>query len=256
MVWIVQELNGWAQGRCRNNHRLIRVVIMDARVNLSTKRLVVRWRDGVAPPPVLSVLARLGYRAHLEDHEEVGEDRVFAALVKALAVAGFAAGNVMLLSVSVWAGVDGPTRDLFHWLSATIAFPAVAYSGRVFFLSAWNVVRHGRANMDVPISVGVILACGLSLYDTIHAREHAYFDAAIMLLFFLLIGRTLDHMMREKARGGVRGLTRLVPRTARVPKSILFEVRRGTRTLGTTFGRLRSRRPCRVALPGSVPRPY
>jgi P-type Cu2+ transporter len=187
-----------------------------ARVNLSTKRLSVRWKEGKPPPPVLSALATLGYRAHLEDFEEDGQDKTFPSLVKALAVAGFAAGNVMLLSVSIWSGVEGSTRDVFHWISAGITFPAVVYSGRVFFSSAWNAIRHGRTNMDVPISVGVILACGLSLHDTINAREHAYFDAAIMLLFFLLIGRTLDHMVREKARGTVRGLARLVPRGARV----------------------------------------
>ena len=68
--------------------------------------------------------------------------------------------------------------------------------------------------MDVPISLGVLLAFGMSVYETVHHGPHAYFDAAISLLFFLLIGRTLDHMMRERARLAVRGLVRLAARGA------------------------------------------
>ncbi|MEK9725276.1 MAG: hypothetical protein VW405_17590 [Rhodospirillaceae bacterium] len=119
-------------------------------------------------------------------------------------VAGqFAAANVMLLSVSIWAGafsdMEPATRDLFHWISATIALPAVAFAGRPFFRSAIDALRHGRMNMDVPISLAVLLAAGISLHQTVLGREHAYFDASISLLFFLLVGRYLDHQARATA---------------------------------------------------------
>lgn len=186
-----------------------------ARVNLSTKRVSVRWR-GEGLPPLVQTLARLGYPSHLADDAEAGKDDVLAELIRAVAVSGFAAGNIMLLSVSVWSGAEGATRDLFHWISALIALPALIFAGRIYYRSAWGALRHGRMNMDVPIAIGITMAYGLSLYETIHSGPHAYFDAAVTLLFFLLIGRTLDHVMRERARTAVVGLARLQPRGALV----------------------------------------
>ncbi|TIL22902.1 MAG: cadmium-translocating P-type ATPase [Mesorhizobium sp.] len=189
--------------------------VESARVNLSTKRVSVRWRGDEVPPFVVA-LGRLGYQAHLFPSEVGDKDRTLSDLIRAVAVAGFAAGNIMLLSVSVWSGAEGATRDLFHWVSALIAIPALAFAGGIFFRSAWNALRHGRMNMDVPIAVGVSLAYAMSLYETINHGDHAYFDASVSLLFFLLIGRTLDHFMRERARTAVKGLSQLAARGAMV----------------------------------------
>jgi Cu2+-exporting ATPase len=179
-----------------------------ARVNLSSKRAAVTWHSP-APPPLGAALDALGFVAHLPAGDARSGDDEQARLVRALAVAGFAAMNIMGLSVAVWSGASESTRDLFHWISAAIALPALAYSGRIFFVSAWRALRHGRTNMDVPIAIGVVLAFAMSLYDTIAGAEHAYFDASVSLLFFLLIGRTLDHAMRERARAAVTGLQKL-----------------------------------------------
>jgi len=189
--------------------------VTHARVNLSTRRVSVKW-SGADVPPLIEALDRLGYAAHLFDAGESDGDPQLAWLLRALAVAGFSAMNIMLLSVSVWSGAEPGTRQAFHWISAALALPALVYSGQVFFGSAWNALRHGRSNMDVPISVGVLLAFGMSVYDTYQNGRHAYFDAATSLLFFLLIGRVLDHMMRERARQAVSGLVRLAPRGAAV----------------------------------------
>ena len=190
--------------------------VKSARVNLSKRRVRVVFDPELGPPKALAPAIRAsGYHTYVLDPsvDEDG-DPGLRELVKALAVAGFAAGNIMLFSVSVWSGANEATRDLFHWISAVIALPAIAYAGQPFFRSAWRAVRVGRTNMDVPITIGVILATALSLYETINSGRHAYFDASATLLFFLLAGRTLDYLMRERARSAITNLVRIAPRGA------------------------------------------
>ncbi len=187
------------------------VRIKTARVNFTEKRVHLAHTADAEMPDLLGAFTSLGFEAHPigEGPKDVdGEAAGSRELVRAVAVSGFAMMNIMLLSVSVWSGAAGVTRDLFHWLSALIALPTIAYAGRPFFRSAWRAVRHGHTNMDVPISIGVTLATALSLYETATHGAHAYFDSAVMLLFFLLCGRWLDSVMRDRARGGVTALLR------------------------------------------------
>ena len=180
--------------------------IAAARVNFTAKQLQISHDPALTAPALLKALASLGFEASPLGDALAGPDGEARQLVKALAVAGFAAMNIMLLSVSVWSGAGGLTRDLFHWLSALIALPTVAYAGQPFFRSTWNALKAGHTNMDVPISIGVTLATALSLFETITHGTHAYFDSAVMLLFFLLAGRWLDAVMRDRARDGVSAL--------------------------------------------------
>ncbi len=192
-----------------------------ARLNLSTGRLSLVWRGAAfAPRMVMQALTEAGYRAAPFDPAAIESDHDTEGrfLLRSLGVAGFAMANVMLLSVSVWAGgADmGPgTRGLMHWASALIAIPAALYAARPFFYSAWNALRNMHANMDVPISLAVILALSMSVYEFFAGGEHTYFDAAVMLLFFLLIGRYLDHRLRWRARAAARDLLAMQATTAR-----------------------------------------
>jgi P-type Cu2+ transporter len=181
--------------------------VIDARLNFTQRRLAVEWRDNeIGAADIIQALERIGYQAHpfAPERVEADDSRQAKWLLKCLAVAGFAAMNVMLLSISVWSGnvsdMTTVTRDLFHWLSALIALPAAAYAGQPFFQNAWRALRTRQLNMDVPITVGVTLALGLSLYETATHSVHAYFDSALMLLFFLLCGRYLDLAMRRKTK--------------------------------------------------------
>ncbi|MCA2374280.1 cadmium-translocating P-type ATPase [Agrobacterium genomosp. 3 str. CIP 111-78] len=192
-----------------------------ARVNLSSKRVAVVWKeevDGVRTDPadIARAILSTGYHTHLFASGQDASDALRSQLIRAVALCGFASANIMLLSVSVWSGADAATRDMFHWISAMIAAPALIYGGRFFYQSAWNALKHGRTNMDVPIALAITLSYAVSLWETIHHGEHAWFDATVSLLFFLLIGRTLDHIMRDKARSAIAGLARLSPRGATV----------------------------------------
>ena len=203
-----------------------------ARANLTQGRVRIRWRDTDADAPLtgrpdgpddgqragdrfIAALCNAGYDASVLAPEYLpvrtaAEER---DMVRCMAVAGFAAANVMLLSLSIWAGhsegMAAETRSLFHWFSALIALPALAYAGRPFFRSALKVLRKGRTNMDVPISLAVTLAAGVSLWETVRGGPHAYFDSAIALLFFLLIGRFLDRRARRQAQSAAARLIAL-----------------------------------------------
>jgi Cu2+-exporting ATPase len=196
-----------------------------ARANLTTRRVSV-----VVDPAFNSLvdlttaLERAGFpSALLADDAETEQKARVSELVPRVGVAGFAAANIMLFSVSVWSGqasdMDSSVRELFHWLSALIALPAVGYAGQPFFRSALAALKSGRLNMDVPISLGVLLATGMSLFQTMRNSDQIYFDAAVTLLFFLLIGRALDERMRTKARGAAENLLGLRAKNATLIES-------------------------------------
>ncbi len=191
--------------------------IAAARANFSAKRVAISHDPAIGEDALIEALRELGFEAQPVAENPLGiEAEERKRLTRALGVAGFGMMNVMLLSVSIWSGADGATRDLFHWLSALIAMPVIAYSGRPFFASAWMALSHKRTNMDVPISIGVILATCLSLYETIAGGGHAYFESAVMLLFFLLAGRALDAEMRTRTRAGIGALLGRMGKSASV----------------------------------------
>jgi P-type Cu2+ transporter len=191
--------------------------VSTARLNLSTGRLALGLEGAaVDPGRIISALERLGYPATPYDPGAamVQRDREGRKLILALGVAGFGAMNAMMFSVPIWAGLFGQelgpaTRTMMMWMSAAVGAPCAIYAGMTFFKSAWRSLRAGRANMDVPISVGVILTLAISFSETILNGRDAYFDAAVSLLFLLLIGRWLDHVLRARARSAAGDLLAL-----------------------------------------------
>lgn len=181
-----------------------------ARLNLSTGKMQVAWRGTLAPRKVIEAVTGLGYGAAAFEggKADLAASREERGLLVAMAVAGLATANVMFLSEPVWFGedIDLSTITMFRWLAALVAVPAALFSGWTFFASALKSVQHRRLNMDVPISLAVLLSLALSLLATAACGEHTYFDAAVMLLFFLLIGRFLDARLRRRAYAAANAL--------------------------------------------------
>ena len=194
-----------------------------ARLNLSTGKLAVALKGaGADPARIIAALEDMGYEARLFDPAVIQDehDKEGRRLLLALGVAGFGTLNVMMFTVPVWAGLFGQelqpsTRAVMYWFAALVATPCALYAGTPFFTSAWTSLRRGRANMDVPITIGVLLTLAMSFYEIIRGGGHAYFDAAVTLIFLLLIGRYLDHQLRARARSAARDLLALQASVAR-----------------------------------------
>lgn len=188
--------------------------IEKARLNFSTGRLAMSWDgDKTRANDFVALVEKLGYGVKPYDPKTEADEtqRQERFLLLCLGVAGFAMGNIMLISVGLWsANADGSmemaTRELFHWISALIAIPAILFSGRPFFRSAGKALKAGHTNMDVPISLALVLATSMSIWETLKHGEHVYFDSAVMLMFFLLIGRYLDFRARKNARSSATDL--------------------------------------------------
>lgn len=195
--------------------------ILHARLNMSTRRLVIRWKGQKKHgSDYTNLIRKMGYRVTAFDPETLkNEDsREQKNLLLAMAVAGFASGNIMLISAALWSEsqeiMGVATRDFLHLISALIATPAVLYSGRIFFKSAWVAIKNKRSNMDLPISIAIILTLLVSIFEWVTSSEHTYFDSAAMLVFFLLIGRYLDVKSKNKARSAATNMLRMINNSA------------------------------------------
>ncbi len=180
--------------------------IETARVNFSNHRLYLVWNGPQEKVETyIKRVQNLGFGAYpFSPDEEVELKKAQQKrILLALAVAGFAMGNVMLISIALWiTDIDTMgegTRQLLQWLSALIALPAIFFSGQLFFQSAYKALSHSKTNMDVPISVALILTTAISLWGMFNHQEHIYFDSALMLMFFLLVGRYLDMRAQGQA---------------------------------------------------------
>ncbi len=186
-------------------------------INYTTRRARVRWDQRVTRlSALLEAIAAIGYRAYPYDvsrSEELARKERKTALWR-LFVAGFGMMQVMMYAIPVYLADGDMTADiaqLMRWASLILTTPVMLYSAAPFFVSAWRDMRLSRLGMDVPVALGIGAAFAASLWATLTASGEVYFDSVTMFVFFLLSGRYLEMMARQKAARSVESLARAIP---------------------------------------------
>lgn len=186
-------------------------------INYASRRARVRWDETrIKLSDVLRAVAAIGYRAYPYDaakNEEISRKERRGALWR-LWVAGFGMMQVMMYAYPVYIADGDMTSDiesLMRWASLILTMPVVFYSSAPFFKNAWRDMKVRRVGMDVPVALGVGAAFAASCWATLIQAGEVYFDSVTMFVFFLLGGRYLEMVARQKALSVTEALAKLLP---------------------------------------------
>lgn len=186
-IWLLENLHDLQPG------------VRASRVDFLKKQLTVTWdEEQLSLRQLVEVLVAIGYepQIRLEDIQRGTEQKTRKSLIMRVGVAGFAFGNIMLLSFPEYLATSGEVeaflRTLFRWLNLILAIPVVLYSAQPYWSSAFKGLRARTVNLDVPITLGVSALFGWSLYEVLSGIGPGYFDSLAGLIFLLLVGRVFQ----------------------------------------------------------------
>ena len=181
--------------------------VIKARINLSKKSLLLEWtgrkEDG---NKIAEIIYEIGYKLLPFDDEIIKEEekKYDDKNSKVTCCCWFWCGKYHVFFnyfVDLRSAKYRHKYSKFYciFFSAVIAVPVIIYSSRPFFTSAFKSIKSGFPNMDLAIAIAISLVTVVSLLESFRKQEYVYFDSAVMLLFFLLIGRYLEMKARKKA---------------------------------------------------------
>ena len=192
--------------------------VISVAVNYSSQRARVIWNDDeIKLSQILAEINKIGYHAHpfsAQQQEQIRQQQRKLDF-RRLAIAGLAAGQVMMLAGPLYsgesAGLEFASAQLFRWFSLVMTVPAMVYSAWPFYVGAWRGIANRNIGMDVPIVLGLLTGFAGSLWSTLQGQGLVYFDTLTMLIFFLLGTRFLERNAREKSVEAAENLLRLAP---------------------------------------------
>ncbi|OQD42796.1 ATPase [Croceivirga radicis] len=182
-IWVLENLNKLNSG------------ITTAQVDFPKKKVRITFKSNqITLKELALLLARIGYEPNisLEDYQKKTDKKDHSLLYK-LGLAGFAFGNVMLLSFPEYFEVGEfwleQYKHTFRWLMFAFSIPVVLYAAKDYFISAYKGIRSKLLNIDVPIALGILVLFLRSTVDIIMDWGSGFFDSLTGLVFFLLLGR-------------------------------------------------------------------
>ena len=180
--------------------------ISKCQVNLTNQRMRVIWNEDKLPiSRILATINEIGYEAkpYRQDTHEAMLARHNNQMLIRLGIAALGSMQAMMYAVAIYFGEYSDMlifqRDFLRWVSLFVSTPVFFYAGIPFFTSAWSAIRARQVNMDVPVSIALIVTFFASLYATITGQGETYYDSVSMFIFFLLAGRYIEHNARLKA---------------------------------------------------------
>ena len=208
-IWLIEQYLGGRPG------------IEQARVNYATQRALVRWDDSrITLGEILREIEKIGYRAMPYDPElqQTAALRQRRDQQRRLVVAGLFGMQVMMLSISLyagaWSGIEREFEQLFRWLGLGLTLPVLFYSAAPFFAAAWRDLRRRRIAMDLPVSLALGVAFGASAVATLRGGGEVYFDSVVMFVFFLTASRYFEGVARQQSAASVERLVQSLPLAA------------------------------------------
>ncbi len=195
--------------------------IRNIQVNYSTQRAQLQWDDSkIRLSAILRTIETLGYRARPYDtsqgHRQLDEEQ--KQQLRRLGLAGVLGMQVMMLSIALyvgdWSGMEQAYRNFFNWTCLLLTTPVIFYSAQSFFVRAWRDLRLLRTGMDVPVSLGILIAYVNSIWVTLSGSGHVYYDSIVMFVFFLLTARYFEFRARRRSALYLDNIAQLIPAVA------------------------------------------
>lgn len=170
--------------------------IKSSRVNFLKKEIKISFsHQELSFRELVELLSSIGYEPeiNLDNLSEQKKATIDKSLIYKIGIAGFCFGNIMLLSLPEYFGLDTLKEsqffNFFGYINLVLSLPVILYSSNTYFISAWNGVKRKIINIDIPISLGILVLFLRSAYEILSKTGAGYSDSLAGLVFFLLLGR-------------------------------------------------------------------